>query len=251
MKIKAFFKKLFHKDPAMRKVDLAYPTKWEQCSREQFRDICCVLSVQGMTRDRALFLCLCKLSGIRPDNPKHYSKMRLRGRYPYIYNGNLVLIRPQIIARAEQDIKFVWDEVGLAPSPFEKTDRLLYNISFKTFFETDSYILRYMAEKDPAYLKEAIKILTGGRIRKPLDWQKTGPVIWWNGVKQQLKSQYPYVFRDGDSITDKTQAEILLDLLSVMNGDRPQENEKILQCDLHSVLFALNKKYGDAHKTVH
>ena len=76
--------------------------------------------------------------------------------------------------------------------------------------------------------------------------------IWWNGVKLFLKGKYPYVFQDSDSISiGKTQAEILQDILSCMNGDRPQENENILKSNAHDVLFTLNKIYHDAVEKSH
>ena len=95
-----------------------------------------------------------------------------------------------------------------------------------------------------------MKVLTNGSKRKLLEWERQALVIWWNGVKDYLQKRYPYVFRKGESVTDKTQAEILQDLLACMNDNRPQENEKILKTEVHSVLYSLNKLYENAVKNV-
>jgi hypothetical protein len=102
------------------------------------------------------------------------------------------------------------------------------------------------------YLKEAAKAITNGAKRKLTDTDRVALTIWWNGVKLFLKGKYPYVFQDSDSISiGKTQAEILQDILSCMNGDRPQENENILKSNAHDVLFTLNKIYHDAVEKSH
>lgn len=248
MKLIESAKRLFKKQKAV-KIDLEFPNSWESMSPSDFKEVCKVLSIQNIGRDRALFLCLCALTGIRPDDPSKYKDLK-KGLSPYIYNGQAYFMNAATIAEACHDLSFIYDSVGLPPSPFEFIDRKLYGIPFETFYEVDSLILRAAAEKNDGYLKEAVKSLTGGRVRKLIPAQRVAVTIWWNGVKEFLANKYPYVLKKGDSITDKTQAEILQDLLSCLNDDRPQENGKILKTDVHSVLHALNNKYEHAVKGV-
>ena len=68
-------------------------------------------------------------------------------------------------------------------------------------------------------------------------------------MKQYMMKKYPYVLQEGGSISDRTQTDILYDLLSVMNDNKPQDNEKILKSDVHSVFYTLNHiYYENAHK---
>lgn len=241
------FDKLFHRNKPVN-VNLDFPTKWETVTADQFKEICTVLSIPGIDRDKALFLILCTLTHIRPDRADKYDEKVLRHGQPFIINGQAHIIRSADIAEACRQLGFIYDTIGPAPSPFQDVDRLLYGVSFRAFYEADSFILRYGTEPNGAYLKTAVKSLTGGRVRKLLPWQRTATIIWWNGMKQDLMAMYPYVLKQGESITTKTQAQILQDILSSLNQDRPQDNDKILQTDVHSVLHTLNKIYHDADK---
>ena len=248
-------RRIFNPHPKKKpvKINLTYPTSWENLSFQEFREVCRILSIPGVDRERGLFLCLCSLAHIRPDNPGNYDPVAIKGKMPFIINGQSYMINSKAVAEACHDIAFVYDEIGLPPSPLEKVDRMLYYVPFDTFYTADSYIMRYQAEKEKnnAWLKEAVKALTGGRKRKLEPWERLAVVVWWNGLKKALSEKYPYVLKgSGGSVTEKTQAEILQDILASMNDNRPQENEKILKADVHSVLHALNNIYRDADKRV-
>ena len=249
MSIKDFFHSIFHREKPV-KVNLRYPVSWEEMTDQQFREVCNILSLPGIGRERALFLCLCRLAGIHPDNPAKYNPKKIKGLQPFIIDGKTYTLTARDVAAACEDLAYIYDSVGLAPAPFDKIDRMLYGVSFEAFYTADSFIGRAVAENNEKYLKEAAKYLTSGRIRKLLPWQKKGLGIWWNGVKHWMMGKYPHVLKEGGSVTDRTQAEILQDLLSCMNGNRPQENEKILKTDVHSVLYSLNKIYENADKRV-
>ena len=103
-----------------------------------------------------------------------------------------------------------------------------------------------MAENNEGYYKEVAKSLTNGQKRKLLPWERKALVIWWNGLKHYMMQQYPHVLETGENISDRTQAELLQDLLSFMNDNKPQENEKILKTDVHSVMYSLNNIYNNA-----
>lgn len=232
------------------KINLTYPTQWENLTFDEFRAVCDILSIRNLDRERGLFLCLCALAHIKPDDPGKYDPAAIKGKMPFIIDGQAYFLSSKTVAEACNDIAFVYDEIGLPPSPLEKVDRLLYDVPFDVFYTADSYILRYQADnQNGAWLKEAVKALTGGRKRKLLPWERIAMVVWWNGVKKTLQERYPYVLKgSGSGVTDRTQAEILQDLLATMNDNRPQENDKILKSDTHSVLHALNNIYRDADK---
>lgn len=249
MNVLRFFRNLFHHDKPTQ-VNLDYPLQWETMTYTQFRDVCFILSQPGISRDKALFLCLCKLTGIRPADMNKYDPRKVKGKMAFIIQGKEHLVKASDIAAACTELNYIYDSIGLPPEPFPKVERMLYNLNFQQFFTADSMMLRAAADKENAnrWIKEAVKTITNGAKRKLTEQDRVAVTIWWNGVKQMLKGKYPYVFQENDgTITiGKTQAEILQDLLSCMNENRPQENEKILKTPAHDVLFTLNKIYHDA-----
>lgn len=247
-------KKIFQKKAKPAKVDIQFPTSWEMMTADQFKQVCIVLSIPHVSRDQALMLCLFSLTGIRPLNPENYDQKALKGGslQPFLIDGKEHIVAASDISAACHELAYIYDSIGLPPCPLKDVDRLLYGISFRQFFVADSYILRYQADKNGSFIKEAVKTLTGGRKRQLLGWERTAVVIWWNGVKEMLKKKYPFVFREGDGISGKTQADILEDLLSCMNDNKPQDNDRILKTEAHSVLYSLNRIYSDAqHKVSH
>lgn len=247
MKISDLFKRLFRKQV---KVNLNYPTQWENVTDAEFREICNILSIPGMDRERGLFLILCALTHIRPDRKEKYDPKAIKGKMPFIINGQQHVIKASDIAEACRQLGFIYDTVGPAPCPLKDVDRMLYNVPFQAYYVADSYILRYAADPNGSYLSTAAKSLTDGRIRKLLPWQRIGIIMWWNGVKAQLMKMYPYVLKQSDSVTSKTQAELLQDILSTLNQNKPQDNDQILKADVHSVLHTLNNIYQDAERRV-
>lgn len=244
LKIKYFFTVVFRHGE---KLNLEYPICWENMSAEDFRNVCLILS-QPHGRKETLFLCLCALAHIRPENPSLFDPEHIEDMCVFYIGGRHFAITPSDITEACGQLEYILDSVGLAPCPFKGVDRKLYGISFRQFFEADAFMLRYQAEDhNGKWLIEFLKTITGGAVRKPLPWQKIGAVIWWNGVKKYLKEKYPFVFQDGGdgaAFGDRTMADILQELLSAMNDNKPQNNDDILKSDVHSVLFCLNKIYG-------
>lgn len=245
--IKQFFTLRFKKGE---RLDLVYPISWETMSQEDFRNVCTILS-QPHGRKETLFLCLCALAHIRPDNPIKYDPRAIKDNLVFLIGGKSYVITPKVIQESCSQLEYILDDVGLAPCPLPKVDRKIFGLSFEKYYEADAYMLQYAADegKNEKWLKETSKVLTNGRVRKLLDWQKKGLVIWWNGVKKYMMQKYPYVLQEGQSISDRTQTDILYDLLEVMNDHKPQENEKILKSDVHSVFYTLNHiYYENAHK---
>lgn len=239
-KIKYFFTLRFKHGE---KINIDFAQSWGDMCQEDFRNVCTILS-ESHGRQETLFLCLCALAHIRPDNQIKYNPELLKDNIAFIIGNESYIISPKDIQAACSQLEYIYDSVGLPPCPLPGMDRKLYGVSFKAYYTADAYMLRYQAENNGSYLKEAAKSLTNGRIRKLLPWQQTGLNIWWTGVKHYLMEKYPHVLQEGEgSVVDKTMDEILLDLLSCMNDNKPQNNEKILDSDVHSVLYCLDKIY--------
>lgn len=231
------------------KLNLEYPISWESMSYDDFKSVCIILS-KPHGKKESLFLFLCALAHIRPDNPIKYDPKILGDNMVFIIGQKSYVITPTVIQEACSQLEFIYNDVGLSPCPLPKVDRKLYGLTFEQYYEADAYILRYNLENNEAWLKAAAKVLTKGAVRKLQDWQKKGLVIWWNGIKTSLMTKYPYIFQEGGAGgTERTPADILQELLSLLNKQEPQNNEKIIKSDLHTVLFTLNKIYeNNAHK---
>ena len=246
-KILSWIRSLFRKSV---KINLEYPISWETMDFNDFRNVCIILSTPH-GKQETLFLCLCKLAHIRPDDYRKYNPKAIKNKMPFIIDGKSYIIRAEVIAAACEQLSFIFDDIGLPPAPFIDVDRKLYGISFNQLFKADSLILAGIAQNNGKMLADAAKCLTNGKVRRLLPWQRKAIIIWWNGLKKYLKEKFPEVFQDSSgNFSEKTQAEILNELLSAMNENRPQENEKILACDVHSVLYSLNRIYENAKQRV-
>ena len=72
--------------PRKQTIDIVFPTSWETMTSQQFRDVCQILS-SPHGRHETLFLCLCKLSGIRPDVQTRHDPEQIKGRLAFIIDG--------------------------------------------------------------------------------------------------------------------------------------------------------------------
>ncbi len=247
-KIINFFKKLFMGRRA-EKLDLVYPTSWETMSLQDFKDACEVLSHPN-GRAEMLFLLWCRLAHIVPANPNRYDPKAIKDMFPFTFKGKDYVVGYNLVHAGAKDMEYILDSIGLPPSPIEGVDRKLYGVPFNGYYQAASFMMRYSADNNnEKWLKEAVKSLTGGRVRRLLPWQKKGVVIWWNGVQDFLLKKYPDVLTSEESITSKTQADLLLDLLSTMNDNKPQDNDNILKSDTHAVLYSLNKIYAKSKRS--
>lgn len=231
--------------PHGEKIDIVYPVSWDTMNQEDFQNVCTILSGEHGKKE-TLFLCLMALAHLRPGNPICYDPKAVGKNMVFLIGDKSYVISPDVIREACSQLEYIYDTIGLSPCPLPGIDRKLYGISFEQYYKADAFMLQYYASgNDERWLKEATKVLTGGRIRRLLPWQKKGLAIWWNGLKHFFMEKYSFVLHEGGSstVTDRTMDELLLDLLSAMNDDKPQENEKILKSDVHSVMHCLDRIY--------
>ena len=111
------------------KLELVYPISWEMMSHDDFKSVCTILS-QPHGKKESLFLFLCALAHIRPDNPIKYDPKQLGDNLVFIIGDKSYIITPSVIQEACSQLEFIFDTVGLPPCPIGKVDRKLYGISF-------------------------------------------------------------------------------------------------------------------------
>lgn len=225
-------------------INLTIPTGWETLTYQEFMDVCKILCLD-YDRDTTLILCLFKLAKLKWPG-KTYDPEAIAGLLPAIKDGKELFLNAATIKLACEKLSFIFDSVGLPPCPFPKMNRRLYGMPFGKYYEADSYIRRYYAQHENAFLNHAASVLTDGRVRKLTPWQRKGLIIWWNGLTDYLMERFPDVLVSGGSISNLNQVELLEELLLAINEGKPQDNEKILSCDTYSVLLTLQNKYHNA-----
>ncbi len=223
-------------------INLQYPTSWEQVTREQLLKIGKVFLMTG-TREELLFSLFCALTEIQP-LLKHGLDEDTPAAVYFFRKGKIKFsLEIKIITTACEELSFLVDTIGFPDCPVAGINKKLYGTSFRKYYFADAYFFQFQNTKDIRFLKLFFKTLFGQKFKREM----LIPIsIWWAGLKQYMKQQYPDVLQDGEEAFDKTPADMLQELLSVLNKNSPERNESILDADCHSVLIALNNIYSIA-----
>lgn len=230
-------------------IDIKYPTCWEEVRREHLM-ILGRLFCSKMTREELLFELLCRISGIHPLIEPGRNEDTPQAQFLFKKKGEGRFWMPAwMLAQACQQLSFIIDSIGLPECPILSVNSKLHGVSFKSFYFADAYICRYQTTKETAIILQAYKELTGRKIKKISPVEINALLIWWAGIKEYFKHTYPEVFREtGEEQTEKTPADTLVEVLSVLNKNEPGKNPQILASDVHAVMTALNNTYLIAKK---
>ncbi len=224
-------------------IDLKYPTTWDEVTREHLLMLG-KLMTRKLTREELLFDLLCKITGLRPLLKQGIDEDTMVAEYHFKMKGKGKFSMPAwMIRQACEDLSFLVDTVGLPECPILSVHSKLHDVSFKAFYFADAYLSRYQVTKDEDLMLKMYKELTGRQVRNLDKAEVNAIVIWWCGLKEYLKQSYPEVLKDGDEQTDKTPADVLNEILSVLNKNEPHMNKEILKSDVHAVMHALNNIY--------
>lgn len=220
-------------------IDLTYPTTWEEITADHLM-IMGNLFVKQKTREELLFDLFCSLTGIKPLIKHGIDEDTPVAVYFFKKNNIQFSMEISVIAKACEELSFLIDSIGLPECPIVGFNRKLYGVSFRNYYFADAYFIKYSATSDIRYLKLYFQTLFNKRLKRHLI---TPVAIWWGGLKQYLRQQYPEVLQEGNDESNRTPADMLQDLLSVLNKNSPERNEAILDSDCHSVLISLNNIY--------
>lgn len=230
-------------------IDIKYPTNWESVTREHLL-ILGKLMQNNLTREELLFDLLCRISGVKPLIKPGIAEDTPMAEFLFKKKGSGRFWMPVwMVRQACEELAFIVETVGLPESPILSVNSKLHGVSFKAFYFADAYLCRYQSTKDISMILNMHKELTGKKIKKISPAEINAIIVWWCGVKEYLKNQYPEVLKDGDEpLQDKTPAEILHEILSVLNKNEPQKNTEILSSEVHAVMHSLNNIYITAKK---
>ena len=221
-------------------INLNYPTSWEEVTREHLLIIAEHI-IKRRTREEFLLEVFCKLTGIRIvlNCAEHSSEYKFaKGRKKF----NIPL---STIRTACEELSFLLEKTGLPESPILSVGTKLHGISFRQYYFANAYFHRYQQTQEQNMMEQMHQALTGRKAHKISAGEVMAISIWWSGVQSFLKERYPGVFSDQEGEqTGSTPADTLQEILSALNNNKPQENENILNSDMHAVLHALQHLYN-------
>ena len=231
-------------------IDLKYPTSWEDVTKDHLL-ILAGLFLKQRTREDLLFELLCKITGIHLKLKHGLDEETHAAVYFFKKKAKSFSLPVSIIRTACEDLSFMVDSIGLPECPILSINNKLYGISFKQYYFADAYMRRYQETKGPCFFYSMYEALTGRKIKRLSPAEILAIEIWWTGLKDYLKGKYPNVFTEGEEAADQTPAEMLHDILHILNNSRPQDDAAILESEVHAVLNTLENIYLKAKTDAH
>ena len=217
------------------RIDLRIPTSWNEVTKEQLGIIATLMNGQ-LIREELLLVMFCQFANIKHMGMGVFEtadrkKIRLETWQLSDFCGRL---------------NFIIDEMPCDIVNPTRVNSYLDDITFGNYFHADALLYGYRLQGDTDMVRQALADL--GDHRRGVSKQFANEVmIWWTGVQQWLKGQYPLVLEETGSSTEpydplKARQNIML----MLNNDMPQDNEHIEQSKMHDVLSALQSKIEHA-----
>ena len=219
------------------RIDLTIPTSWNEVTREQLAIIASLMNEQ-LSREETLFVLFCRMAGLRHEGKGIFmtsEKKRIR-------------LETWQLADFCGRLAFVIDALPCDIVNPTRVNSYLDDISFGDWFHADSLFYGYRLEGNPDMVRKALADL--GDHRRGVSKQFANEVmLWWTGVQQWLKSQYPLVLEgSGPSTEPYDPLKARQNIMLMLNNDNPQDNEHIEQSKMHDVFAALQSKIEHAQR---
>ena len=216
-------------------IDLKAPGSWKEVTKESLSIIASLMNEQ-LSREEMLFVLFCRFTGIRHEGKGVFltsDKQRIR-------------IETWQLEDFCNRLAWVLDEMPCDIVNPTRVNSYLDDITFGDYFHADSLLYGYRLEGNPDMVRKALGDLGDHRLGVSKQFANE-VMLWWTGVQQWLKSQYPLVLEESGTSTEsydplKARQNIML----MLNNDMPQDNEHIEQSKMHDVLSALQSKIEHA-----
>ena len=240
----------------MRTIDLRAPTCWEELSPEQ---VLFVAALYDKGIERADFL---SRAFIKFTNIKALQGLTYGGRFRFCRGKEFFSLDPADFHAFAEKLSWLVESPGLMQPPgikgYASPDRMMYDSTLDEYLTADflyigaarcdgeerrEMLCRFIAAlwrcQGEAFADELPEL----RYRK---FQRkksvhTAAFLWWTGLKNKLREQYPSVFAGGEG-SEISPRETALCLLSIFNEGKPQDNERILRTKAHEVFWELELK---------
>lgn len=231
-------------------IDLKYPTCWEEVTKEHLSIISAEM-LRLRSREDFLFEVFRKINKIQVVMRPGLDEDTPAAEFFFKKKGQRFSLKASILATACEELAFILDTVGLPESPILSVNRKLYDIKFKQYYFADAYYNRFLLKQEMSLICTMYESLTGVKRKSLSPVEIIELKIWWSGLKKTLKEMYPAVLKDGDETDEPTQkspADILTEILSILNENHPERNQELLNTDVHAVMQSLDNIYTIAKK---
>lgn len=218
----------------MDKIELKAPASWGEMTVDQLKLVVKLMRLQ-LTREELLLTLFLNFTGVKKS-----------GNGFITIDGAMFGMEDYEIMDFCNRISFILDEMPCDIANPTTVDGHLNNISFGNYFHADALMYGYRKKNDKEMVRNALYDL--GMWKESIDEDYAELVsLWWTGVQQWLKLQYPLVFADGEGGGEgynplKARQNILL----MLNDGKPQDNDAIENAQVHDVLSALEHKIEQA-----
>lgn len=234
----------------MEMIDLKAPESWSELTLDQLKTVVRLMRLH-LTREEFLLALFLNFTGVK----------KADGSFIAADGRRFTMTDVQVMDFCNR-LSFILDEMPCDIANPTKVNGHLNDISFGAYFNADSLMYAYHLHCDKDMVRMALFNLEFGRLEhgKPM-YESPKKVkieevdddyadlvsLWWTGVQQWLKEQYPHVFADGEGTGEaysplKARQNILL----MLNEGKPQDNDRIEQSQVHDVLGALEYRIEQA-----
>lgn len=248
----------------MRTVNLNSPQDWSELTTEQFLMIS-ELYLEKYEETEFLTRALIGLTGLIPVPHKVESaEMELLFSFRTPHENPFQISAAEMHEMAFR-LKWLLDPPGICTPPdlgkYIPVNNRLYGVPLEQYLLADAHYIRFAKTQDKSILiKFAASLYRKNEAEQWSDqsWKRRIPhftlrsmaelnavFIWFTGVKAYIMSKYPYVFPSSTSSGGETMAEpaeVILQLLTNLNGGDVTRNRLIMETHVHEVLFELNLK---------
>lgn len=243
---------------------ITIPTKWAELTPAQVTRVAIYLDSNGDPTEQLVLLAadLADLSlldtTIAADGTPIY-------RFYHRNQGNVNLDAEQITLIASA-LKWVNGDISLMQSPVldgcKTPDHRLYGVTLEQFITAEVAYSHFVSTRNIEALRmctaalyprqrfSAEKLPAESMRMARLDSQLPAIYLWFTGVKKYLADKYSYIFSDGRGGTQVGGSEIMLSMLSSLNGGDVTKNETLKATELHEVLYELNEKIKTSKRNV-
>lgn len=230
-------------------IDLKTPTRWQDLSADQLRDIVSLASKE-LNREEFLLVLFCNLSGIKmvAGTAHEDGKKVMHTRFKTA-DGQVFDLEDWQVSDFCGRLTFVFDDMPMDVDwPF-KWDKYLMDTTFGDWFHADALLLGYGMTGNMEQLKGAMKDLGDPHDNlQPEDPDVVLMLKWYDCFKDWLQERYPLVFQKAEpgEATATSPIEARQNIMLMLNDGRPQDNEAIERSNVHDVLAALQHKIEEA-----
>lgn len=231
------------------RIDLKTPTRWQDLSAEQLRDIVSLASKE-LNREEFLLVLFCNLSGIKmaAGTTQEDGKKVVHTRFKTA-DGQVFDLEDWQVSDFCGRLAFVFDDMPMDIAwPF-KWDKYLMGTNFGDWFHADALLLGYSMTGNMEQLRGAMKDLGDPHDSlQPDDPDVVLMLKWYDCFKDWLQERYPLVFQKAEpgEATATSPIEARQNIMLMLNDGRPQDNEAIERSNVHDVLAALQHKIEEA-----